>query len=219
MFDWQPLWFSLRVALMASLLAGIAGIGLAQRLRRYGRRRWLLDTLLMLPLVLPPVVTGFALLLLIGRRGPIGRVLWHFAHTTLIFSPAAAVIAAAIVAFPLVYQSARSALESVDGHLEDAARSLGAAPFRVFWTVTAPIAAPGLAGGMLLAFARALGEFGATVMVAGNIPGRTLTAPVALYFAAEDGDWKRAATYALALALLNAVFVALATRSLRPVAR
>jgi len=155
---------------------------------------------------LPPVVTGLVLLWLLGKRGPIGKLLLG-AGFQILFSPSAAVLASAIVAFPLIFQSARAAFAGVDSQLEDAGRALGAAPSRAFWTITLPLAWPGLVMGATLAFARALGEFGATVMVAGNVSGRTLTAPVAIYFASEDGDLSRAAFYAVLLGLTNFAFL------------
>jgi molybdate transport system permease protein len=208
-FDWHPLRLSLFLACAAVLLAAPLGILLARLMS--GRHFWgkeALEGLFLLPLVLPPVMTGLALLLLLGRHGPLSRL-----H--LLFTPSAAVLAAAVVAFPLTYQSARSAFNSIDHNLEDVAHSLGASAPRVFWTVTAPLAWPGLAGGAVLAFARALGEFGATVMVAGNLPGKTLTAPVAIYLATEDGNLRLAGQYALALGTLNLLFMALLNGYLR----
>jgi molybdate transport system permease protein len=207
--DLHPLQLSFLVAAGALLLALPLGIAAASALR--GKRFWgrsALESLFLLPLVLPPVVTGFVLLLLLGKRGAIGKVLLGLGWQIL-FSPTAAILASAIVAFPLVYQSARAAFAGVDSQLEDAARCMGAAPLRTFWTVTIPLAWPGLVAGAILSFARALGEFGATVMVAGNVAGKTLTAPVAIYFAAEEGDLNRAGIYALLLGILNLGFMAL----------
>ncbi|RYG57518.1 molybdate ABC transporter permease subunit [bacterium] len=207
--DLRPLQLSLLVAVGALVLALPTGIAAASWLRS---KRFtglsLIESLFLLPLVLPPVVTGFVLLILLGKRGPVGKVLLGWG-TQILFSPWAAMLASAIVAFPLVYQSARAAFAGVDSQLEDAARCLGAAPARTFWTVTIPLAWPGLVAGAILAFARALGEFGATVMVAGNVEGKTLTAPVAIYFAAEEGDLTRAGIYALLLGGLNLAFMAL----------
>lgn len=207
--DFHPLQLSFFVAAGALLLALPLGVGAASALR--GKKFWgrnVLESLFLLPLVLPPVVTGFVLLLLLGKRGPVGKALLSVGWQVL-FSPWAAVLASAVVAFPLVYQSARAAFASVDSQLEDAARCMGAAPMRTFWSVTVPLAWPGLLAGAILSFARALGEFGATVMVAGNVPGKTLTAPVAIYFAAEEGDFQRAGIYALFLGVLNLSFMVL----------
>lgn len=212
-FDPQPLRLSLLVAIGALILCFPLGIAAA---RAMSRRRFplqdLLEGLLLLPLVLPPVVTGFALLIVLGRHGWLGDL-------RLLFTPWAAVLAAAVVAFPLVYQSARASFEALDGDLETVARCLGASPARAFWTVTLPLAWPGLLAGAVLAFARGLGEFGATVMVAGNVPGRTLTAPVALYFAANDGDLKSAGTYAAILAVFNLLFLLVLGRARRRFSR
>jgi molybdate transport system permease protein len=141
----------------------------------------------LLPLVLPPTVVGFLLLLLFGRKGPVGKLLLYFG-ATVVFSWPATVIASAVVAFPLMYLTARAALEQVDPHFLQAARTLGANEWRVFREVALPLAWPGVLAGTILSFARALGEFGATLMLAGNIPGRTATIPIAIYFAVEADD-------------------------------
>lgn len=202
--DLHPLWLSLVVALCALALALPPGVGLARFMSgRRGIAAATLESLFLLPLVLPPVVSGLFLLWLLGRRGPFGL-------SSVLFTPFAAVLAAAIVAFPLVYTSARAAFEATAGELELVGRALGASPLRAFWTITFPLALPGLVAGAILGFARALGEFGATVMVAGNVPDFTLTAPVAIYFAAEDGDLNRAGVYALLLSAANLFFVFLA---------
>jgi molybdate transport system permease protein len=165
-----------------------------------------LDGLFLLPLVLPPVVTGFGLLVLLGRNGPLGRPL-EAMGVRLVFTVWSAVIAAAVVAFPLMYQSAKAAFESVDPRLEDAARTLGAPEGRVFLRVTLPLAWPGLVAGTVLSFARALGEFGATAMVAGNIPGETTTVPLAIYFLADAGELRTAGAYAIGISLLSVTLV------------
>lgn len=185
---WVPLLLSLKVAGWATLLATVAGTAAAYCLSRW---RWpgrdLLDAILTLPLVLPPTVLGYYLLVLLGRRGIIGETLagWDI---ELVFTWQGAVVAASVVAFPLVFKSARAAFESVDGQLENAARVLGVGEAGVFFRVTLPLAARGIAAGVLLAFARALGEFGATLMIAGNLPGRTQTLSVAIYEAVQAGD-------------------------------
>ncbi|PTW82578.1 molybdate ABC transporter permease subunit [Achromobacter mucicolens] len=185
---WVPLLLSLKVAGWATLLATVAGTAAAYGLSRW---RWpgrdLLDAILTLPLVLPPTVLGYYLLVLLGRRGIIGETLagWGI---ELVFTWQGAVVAASVVAFPLVFKSARAAFESVDGQLENAARVLGVGEAGVFFRITLPLAARGIAAGVLLAFARALGEFGATLMIAGNLPGRTQTLSVAIYEAVQAGD-------------------------------
>lgn len=207
-FDWTPVWLSLRVALSALALVVVLGT-LAARwtARRHFPGRDVVDGLFLLPLVLPPVVTGFALLLLLGRNGPVGRFLEAAFGVRIVFTIHAAILAAAVVAFPLMYQSAKAAFQSVDPRLEDAARTLGAGEARVFFAVTLPLAWPGVIGGMALAFARSLGEFGATAMVAGNIPGETTTVPLAIYSLADAGELRAAGIYALGIGALSMALV------------
>lgn len=185
---WVALTLSLKVAGWATLLNMVFGVAAA-----YGLSRWrspardLVDAVLTLPLVLPPTVLGYYLLVLLGRRGVFGAWLdkWGI---ELVFTWQGAVIAATIVAFPLVLKSARAAFENVDAQLENAARVLGVSEAGVFFRVTLPLASRGIIAGVLLAFARALGEFGATLMIAGNLPGRTQTLSVAIYEAVQAGD-------------------------------
>jgi len=169
--------------------------------------RSLIDGILILPLVLPPTVVGLGLLMLFGKNGPLGQMLLLFG-ATVVFSWPATVIAATVVAFPLMYMNARGAFEQVDISMENAARTLGAGEWRTFWTVTLPLAWPGVAAGAIMAFARAFGEFGATLMLAGYIPGKTATIPVAIYFAVQDGDMNQA----LVLVLI-VLFIVLASLS------
>src|SRR5574343_761016 len=185
---WSPLWLSLKVAGWASLLATLLGTAVGWLLAR-GRfpGRNVLDTLLTLPMVLPPTVLGYYLLVLLGRHGPLGSWLAQF-DIRLIFTWQGAVLAATVVAFPLVFKPARAAFEAVDGQLEQAARVLGCSNMAVFWRVTLPLAWRGILAGILLAFARALGEFGATLMVAGSIPGKTQTLSIAVYEAVQAGQ-------------------------------
>ncbi|HYW06620.1 MAG TPA: molybdate ABC transporter permease subunit [Longimicrobium sp.] len=208
MFDWSPVLLSLRVGLSALAVVFVAGT-LAARwtARRHFPGRDVIDGLFLLPLVLPPVVTGFALLVLLGRNGPVGRVLDEWFGVRLVFTVHAAVIASAVVAFPLMYQSAKAAFQGVDERLEDAARTLGAGEARVFLAITLPLAWPGVVAGTALAFARSLGEFGATAMVAGNIPGETTTVPLAIYFLADAGDLRSAGLYALGISVLSMALV------------
>jgi molybdate transport system permease protein len=206
--EWHPVWLSLGVAGVALLLAFVAGTLSAWFMAgREFRGKVLVEALLLLPLVLPPVVTGYLLLVLIGRQGLIGSWLERTWDFRLVFTPAAAVMAAGLVAFPLMYQSAKAAFLSLNPAWHDAARSLGASWARVFWTVSLPLAWPGLAAGAVLTFARALGEFGATIMVAGNISGRTTTMPTAIYMAAEGGDLQLAGFYAALLGVMNLGFL------------
>lgn len=218
--DWSPVLLSLRVGLAALAINFVLGTLAARAMtRRHFPGKDVVDGLLVLPLVLPPVVTGFLLLVLLGRNGPVGRLLEDAFGIRLLFTLHAAVLAAVVVAFPLMYQSAKAAFLAVDARLEDAARTLGAGEARVFLTVTLPLAWPGLVAGTVLSFARSLGEFGATVMVAGNIPGQTTTVPLAIFFLADAGDLRAAGLYALVISALSmAMVVALNvwTRRRRP---
>ena len=183
-----PLILTLKVAGWATVLATAAGIAIAfavARLRFPGRE--LVDAMMTLPMVMPPTVLGYYLLVLVGRRGVIGEWLYDNLGISLVFTWQGAVIAAAVVAFPLVYKGARAAFEGVERQYEQAARVLGKSEFEVFIRVTLPLAWRGILAGAMLAFARALGEFGATLMVAGSIPGRTQTLSIAVYEAVQAG--------------------------------
>ena len=169
--DWSPVLISLATSLTATAVTLVAGLAAAAwRQNRAGAGAALVDGIFILPLVLPPTVVGFLLLLLFGRNGPLGKLLLQFG-ASVVFSWPATVIAATVVAFPLMYITARAALEQVDPHLLQAARTLGASEARIFREVALPLAWPGVLAGTILLFARALGEFGATLMLAGNIPG------------------------------------------------
>jgi molybdate transport system permease protein len=190
--DWSPLLISLATSLVATAVTLVAGLAAAAwRQNRAGAGAALVDGIFILPLVLPPTVVGFLLLLLFGRNGPLGTLLLQFG-ASVVFSWPATVIAATVVSFPLMYITARAALEQVDPHLLQAARTLGASEARIFREVALPLAWPGVLAGTILSFARALGEFGATLMLAGNIPGRTETIPIAIYFAVEADEIQRA---------------------------
>lgn len=204
MVEWLPVILSIKVALFSLIFVFVFGVSSAYLMRSIefpGKAA--LEAFFTLPLVLPPVVTGFLLLILIGKQGPVGRFLTEFFHTQIIFTPYAAVLAGTVVAFPLMYQSTKAAFQGVDRNLEEAARTLGASEWRVFWTITMPLSWPGLVAGLVLSFARALGEFGATIMVAGNIPGKTQTIPLAIYFAAESNDLTRAGLYVLIISVIT----------------
>ena len=208
-----PVLLSLRVALAAMVFATPIGVGLAwiQARVRY-RLRSVIDACVLLPLVLPPSVIGFFLIVLFGRRGPIGGPLERAFGVRLVFSPLAAVIASAVVAFPLVVKTAQSAVEGVPRELEEVARTLGLSRLPVFFRVTLPSAWRGIIAGVVLGFARALGEFGATLMFAGNVTGRTNTMPLAILSAYESGDDSRAALYVGVLSLSSLVVVLVASR-------
>lgn len=197
----SPLLISLKVAGLATCSSFVFAILAAWGLRRRrGPLPAVLDSLCTLPLVLPPTVLGYYLILLVGRRGLIGPLLADMG-INLIFSWQGAVVAAAVVIFPLIYKSARAAMEQVDSHLEDAARTLGASEWRIFITITLPLASKGVSAGIMLAFARGMGEFGATLMIAGNIPGKTQTLALGIYAAFQAGD----DSYALALVIITSL--------------
>ena len=204
MIEWQPVVLSLKVACSSLVFVFLLGVAAAYFMRaRDFSGKAVVEALFTLPLVLPPVVTGFLLLLIIGKQGPLGRLLTDEFQIQILFTPYAAIMAGTVVAFPLMYQSAKAAFHSVDSNLEDAARTLGAGEWRVFLTITLPLAWPGLVSGLILSFSRALGEFGATMMVAGNIPGKTQTLPLAIYFAAEANDLTQAGLYVIMISLIT----------------
>lgn len=191
--DWTALWLSLKVAGWATAINLVLGVALGALLaRRRFPGRELLDTLLTLPMVLPPTVLGYYLLVVIGRNGPLGAWLQSTFGINLVFTWQAAVIAAAVASLPLVFKPARAAFEAVDGQLEQAARTLGVSEFALFLRVSLPLAWRGILAGLLLAFARSMSEFGATLMVAGSIPGRTQTLSIAIYEAVQAGQDSKA---------------------------
>jgi len=210
LFELQALGLSIKVATVALVICLPLGFGLAMLLAR-GRfpGRWIIEAVVNLPLVLPPVVTGLILLSLFGVRGPIGRALHDLFGVTLAFHWTGAALAATLMALPLVVRPLRLAIEGVDRGLEDAASVLGASRLAVFARITLPLAAPGLVAAALLGFARAFGEFGATVTFAGAIPGETQTLPVAIYSALQraegDGAAMRLAVIAVVVSVLAVV--------------
>ena len=204
---------SLRVALVATLLNAAVGIPLAYVLaRRRFRGRGLVDLLVTLPLVLPPTVTGYYLIVLLGRRGWLGGPIYGLTGWTITFTWYAAVVAATIMALPLLVRTARAAIESVDRDLEKAAFTLGRSEWRTALEVTLPLARNGILAGLVLAFARALGEFGATLMLAGNIPGRTTTVPLAIYTSVQTGETADALVLVAMLTALSCVVLIAAAR-------
>src|SRR5436853_5307284 len=187
--SFDALSLSIRVAVLATALNAVIGIPLAYLLaRRRFAGRGLLDLLVTLPLVLPPTVTGYYLIVLLGRRGWLGAPLYGATGWSVAFTWYAAVVAATVMAMPLLVRTARAAIESVDRELERAAYTLGRSEWRTAIEVTLPLARNGILAGLVLAFARALGEFGATLMLAGNIPGKTATVPLAIYTAVQTGE-------------------------------
>ncbi|MFD2170850.1 molybdate ABC transporter permease subunit [Tumebacillus lipolyticus] len=198
---WSPVWLSLQVAgcstLLTVLLGTLAGKWMA---RKQFRGKSMIESLLLLPMVMPPTVVGFGLLVLLGSSG-IGR--WMPDSGGLLFTWYAAVIAGAVVSFPLMYQAAKLGFELIDEEMEAIATTFGANGWQVLWHVTLPLAWPALLSGILLSFLRALGEFGATLMVAGNIPGRTQTLPLGIYNAVESGENQLAYAWVLCLFLFS----------------
>ncbi len=187
---WDPVALSIQAAglstLLVLLLALISGWWMA---RKTFPAKTFVETLVMLPLVLPPSIIGFIILFLMGRNSPLGSWLWDTFHFSIIFTFWGAVVAAAVVSFPLAYQTIKSGFQSIDPDLENVARSDGASGWQVFYLISLPLNMRFILSGATLGFARALGEFGATLMVAGNIPGRTQTVPTAIYIAVESGQW------------------------------
>ncbi|HKY20193.1 MAG TPA: molybdate ABC transporter permease subunit [Vicinamibacterales bacterium] len=213
--DWFPVWLSLRVALLATLLTVIAGVPIAWFIgRRSFPGRDLVSAALLTPLVLPPTVLGYYLLMVIGARGPIGHTLnqWGIEFA---FTWRAAVLAAAVGSFPLLIKTAQSGFESIDRRLEQAAQTLGHSDWSIFWNVSIPLAWRSILAGTVLAFCKALGDFGITLMVAGDIPGRTQTLPLAIY----DHVQANQLDHANALSLLSVAIVVLLMLAFGRIAR
>lgn len=202
--DVTPFVLTLKIALLATACSVVLGIAAAWLVLRIRRAQALLDGILTLPMVLPPTVVGFALLLLLGKRGPVGALLQAL-DISIIFTPTAGVIAATVVSFPLMYRTVRGAMEQLDPDLAAAGRTLGMSEWNIFRQVTLPGCAPGIAAGTVLTFARALGEFGATIMIAGNIPGKTQTMSVAIYSAVQAGQshYSEALFWAVIICLMS----------------
>lgn len=208
-----PVWLSVRIAVITSIIVFILATYAAKLMA--GRKfpgYSLLETVLMLPLVLPPTVVGFVLLVILGRRSWIGELYERLTEQTILFTWGAAVIAAVVVAFPLVYRTVKAGFEEVDKDLEDAARAQGASELQVLRYVTLPLAGRALAAGFVLGFARGLGEFGATIMVAGNIPGRTQTVPTAIYVAVDGGNMTLAWMWVCSIIIISALMLMFVNR-------
>ncbi|MDF2567293.1 MAG: molybdate transporter, permease protein, partial [Oscillospiraceae bacterium] len=185
--DWSPLWITLKSGIIATFITFFLGIFAAYKVYKLRRFQGFVDGILTLPLVLPPTVVGFFLLLIFGKNSLIGRFLLQF-DVTIVFSWVATVIASVVVSFPLMYRTARGAFEQIDQNLIYAGQTLGLKESKIFWRILMPMAWPGILGGAVLAFARAIGEFGATIMLAGNIKGKTQSIAVAIYSAVQAGD-------------------------------
>ena len=205
--DFSPLWISLKTAFLATIITSIIGIFISYKMANYkGRGRGLIDGVFTLPLILPPTVIGFFLLLICGKNGFVGKIFMSF-NKNIIFSWSATVIAATVVAFPMMYRTCRSAFEQIDKNMISAARTLGLSETKIFFKIAIPLAWPGIIGGLVLSFARALGEFGATLMIAGNIPGKTQTMPVAIFFAVEGGDMNKAMFWVLIIVAISFIMI------------
>lgn len=205
--DWSPLIISLKTAFLATLITFVIGIIASYFMSNYkGKYKGLIDGLFTLPLVLPPTVVGFFLLLIVGKNGVVGKFLLQF-DITIIFSWWATVISATVVAFPMMYRTSRAAFEQIDVNMISAARTLGLSEWKIFYKIAIPLAWPGIIAGIVLSFARALGEFGATLMIAGNIPGRTQTMPVAIFFAVEGGDMSKAMMWVLIITVISIAMI------------
>lgn len=207
--DWSPVWISLKIAAITMVFTFVLGLMAAWFV--YNRKREIIkavcDGIFTMPLVLPPTVAGFFLLLLFGVNGVFGSTLWHVFGIRVAFTQIGAVLASVVISFPIMYRSARAALEQVDDDLVLAGRILGMSETRIFLKVLIPNALPGLVGGGVLSFARGLGEFGATAMIAGNIPGKTRTLSLAVYAETAAGDMDQAGVYVGIILLLCFVAV------------
>jgi molybdate transport system permease protein len=211
--DWFPLWLSLRVAVISTAVALVVGLWLAWLLaNRQFRGKEILDAAITLPLVLPPTVLGYYLLVLLGRTSPVGKLYEWIFGGPLVFSWQAAVVAALFHSTPLLVKSARAAFESVDRSFERAARNLGASELRLFWRVTLPLARRSILAAAALAFARSLGDFGVTLMIAGSIPGRTQTVAIAIYDAVEAGNGATARVLVVIVSVIALVILSVANR-------
>lgn len=195
--DWSPLWISLHTAAVTIAIVFLIGVIIAWWVERLQGQslKIFADAVITLPMVLPPTVAGFFLLYFFGNNRFLGQLIYQLTGIKIAFSWLATVLAAAVISLPLMYRSARGALSQVDKGMLEAARSLGMTEWRIFWRIHLPNALPGIIAGGLLAFARGLGEFGATAMIAGNIAGRTRTLPLAVYSAIAAGDWEAAGWY------------------------
>ncbi len=195
--DWSPLWISLHTAAATITIVFFIGVIIAWWVERLQSQslKIFADAVITLPMVLPPTVAGFFLLYFFGNNRFLGQLIYQLTGIKIAFSWLATVLAAAVISLPLMYRSARGALSQVDKGMLEAARSLGITEWRIFWRIHLPNALPGIIAGGLLAFARGLGEFGATAMIAGNIAGRTRTLPLAVYSAVAAGDWEAAGWY------------------------
>lgn len=207
--DYAPLWISIKTAAFSTVITFFLGIIISYWISNFkGRSKGLIDGIFTLPLILPPTVVGFFLLLICGKNGPVGKFLELF-NTSLVFSWSATVLAAIVVSFPMMYRTTRAAFEQIDVNILSAARTLGLSEFKIFYKIAIPLAMPGIIGGLVLSFSRAIGEFGATLMLAGNIPGKTQTMPLAIFFAAEGGDMQKAMLWVIIIVFISLISILL----------
>lgn len=210
--DWTPVWISLKTAIASTAITAMLGILAARwRMAKKGTLAELVDGITLVPLVLPPTVIGLALLLMLGRHSPAGELLTAMGMR-IVFTWPATVVAAAVVSFPIVYHTAKAAFSQIDGEMLDSARAFGCHGVRLLVRVMLPLAWPGIASGIILAFVRALGEFGATLMLAGNIPGRTRTIPIAVYSHLEGGETAAAVGLSLVTIVVSILAITLLAR-------
>ena len=206
--DWSPLWISLKTGIVATIISFFLGVWLAQKSMTAGKTlKAVLDGILTLPMVLPPTAMGFFLLLLFSRRRPLGMFLENVFGIKVVQTWLGCIIAATVIAFPLMYRNARAAFELVDVNLIYAARTLGMPDRQIFWRVVLPAAGPGIASGTILTFSRALGEYGATSMLAGNIPGKTGTISQRIAMVIQDGDYLKAGFWTLLIVIVAFVLI------------
>ena len=201
--DWSPLWISLKTGIVATVISFFLGLYAARKVISAGpRAKAFADGLFTLPMVLPPTVAGFFLLLIFSLRRPFGAYLYESFHIKVVQTWLGCILAATVIAFPLMYRNARAAFEQVDANLVYAARTLGMSETAIFWRVVIPSAGPGVASGTILTFARALGEYGATSMLAGNIPGKTGTISQKIAMVIQDGDYATAGVWVVIILLI-----------------
>ncbi|MCD8196628.1 MAG: molybdate ABC transporter permease subunit [Lachnospiraceae bacterium] len=206
--NWSPLFISLKTGIVATIICFFLGIFAARKVLRAGPKvKAIADGILTLPMVLPPTVAGFFLLLLFSRRRPLGIFLYDNFNIKIVQSWTGCIIAATVIAFPLMYRNARAAFEQVDVNLIYAGRTLGMSDTTIFWKVTVPTAGPGVVSGTILTFARALGEYGATSMLAGNIPGKTATISQKIAMVIQDGDYATAGVWVVIILIIAFVII------------
>ncbi len=205
---WSPIILSLKIASIATIFSFILGIFLAYIINKkniWGKSLW--ETLLIIPMILPPSVVGYILMTVLGKRGPIGAFLQEYFEIQIVFTWVGAAIAACIVSLPLMYQNVKAAFTNLNPIYEQAGKTLGSSELKIFFTILIPLSRPGIISGTVLAFARAMGEFGATLMIAGNIPGKTQTIPTAIYYAVESGDMEIANNLVFIMTLFSFILI------------